>query len=347
MPETAQRRDSRHPPRPGRLARNLHDPVNDADCSHDLTSAPGSASSESRESFDVRFWKIRVCKGKRGRTYSVRWTVAGQEFHDTFGTSTLADSRLAELRTFARNGVAFDVASGLPAPEIRQAQTQAQAQATEPDEVTWYDHAVRYVARRWDGLSPNSRRSIAETLTTVTRLLIEPDPHQPGEEALRHALYLWAFRNQPDPPEEAARILSWVAGRGAAPRKKKPRTTVPAPAGTPRPSNLLERDFTAASPTSRRVAGITYVETACGFVYTSFVTDLFSRRIAGWQVSESLRPELALDALGIAIWSAGDKIIGGKLIHHSDRGMQYTSIRHAERLGEIGAVRSVGSKGDS
>jgi len=157
----------------------------------------------------VRFWKIRAYKGKRGRTYSVRWTVAGHEFHDTYGTSTLAESRLAELRTFARNGVAFDVATGLPVPEIRQ--TQAQAEVAKPHEVSWYEHAIRYVARRWDGLSPNSRRSIAETLATITSLLVVPDRERPSDEALRHALYMWAFRNQPDPPEQAASILSWVA----------------------------------------------------------------------------------------------------------------------------------------
>ena len=66
-----------------------------------------------RESFDVRFWKIRTYKGKRGRTYAVRWTVAGREFHQSYETSALADSRLAELRTFAREGVAFDVETGL------------------------------------------------------------------------------------------------------------------------------------------------------------------------------------------------------------------------------------------
>src|ERR1700761_6845577 len=81
--------------------------------------------SGARESFDVRFWKIRVYKGKRGRTYAVRWTVAGQEFHQTYTTSTLADSRLAELRTYARNGTAFAKETGLPVPEIRQAQQQA------------------------------------------------------------------------------------------------------------------------------------------------------------------------------------------------------------------------------
>jgi transposase InsO family protein len=67
---------------------------------------------------------------------------------------------------------------------------------------------------------------------------------------------------------------------------------VPAPAGQPRPSDLLERDFTAAAPARRWVADITYVDTASGFVYTAFVTDLFSRRIVGWQVADTLRAEL-------------------------------------------------------
>src|SRR5260370_27943120 len=93
--------------------------------------APGA---DTRESFEVRFWKIRVYKGKRGRTYAVRWTVAGQEFHQTYSTSTLAESRLAELRTFTRNGVAFDVDSGLPVPEARR----TRGQVAEASEVHWY-----------------------------------------------------------------------------------------------------------------------------------------------------------------------------------------------------------------
>jgi putative transposase len=132
---------------------------------------------------------------------------------------------------------------------------------------------------------------------------------------------------------------------GASARRKKPRTTIPAPAAG-RPSDLLERDFTAQAPGRRWVADITYVSTFRGFVYTAFVTDLFSRRIVGWQVSGTLRAELALDALEMAIWSSGDKI-GDQLVHHSDRGVQYTAIRYGERLTDIGAIRSVGSKGDS
>jgi putative transposase len=141
------------------------------------------------------------------------------------------------------------------------------------------------------------------------------------------------------------RLMRDLGIAGAAARRKKPRTTIPGPAGQ-RPSDLLERNFTAEAPGCRWVADITYVATFRGFVYTAFVTDLFSRRIVGWQVSGTLRADLALDALEMAIWSSGDKI-GGQLVHHSDRGVQYTSIRYGERLGEIGAVRSVGSKGDS
>jgi putative transposase len=142
------------------------------------------------------------------------------------------------------------------------------------------------------------------------------------------------------------RLMRELGIEGAAARRKRPRTTVPAGPGHERPSDLLERDFTASVPNRRWVADITYVETAGDFVYSSFVLDLFSRKIVGWQVSDTLRAELALDALEMAIWSRGDRM-DGDLVHHSDRGVQYTSIRYAERLGEINAVRSVGRKGDS
>lgn len=143
------------------------------------------------------------------------------------------------------------------------------------------------------------------------------------------------------------RLMRDLGIGGVKARRKKPRTTVPAPAGTERPSDLLDRDFTADAPNQRWVADITYVETVRGFVYTAFIMDLFSRKIVGWQVGDTLRAELALDALEMAIWRAGDCLDPGKLVHHSDRGVQYTSIRYAERLQEVKAVRSVGSKGDS
>ena len=142
------------------------------------------------------------------------------------------------------------------------------------------------------------------------------------------------------------RLMGELGIAGAAARKRRPRTTVPGPVGQERPSDLLERDFTSPAPNRRWVADITYVETAAGFVYASFILDLYSRMIVGWQVSDTLRAELALDALEMAIWSRGDRM-DGQLVHHSDRGVQYTSIRYTERLGEISAVRSVGRKGDS
>jgi putative transposase len=141
------------------------------------------------------------------------------------------------------------------------------------------------------------------------------------------------------------RLMRELGIAGAAAQRKRPRTTVPG-AGEQRPADLLERDFTAPAPNRRWVADITYVDTACGFAYTAFVTDLFSRTIVGWQVADHLRAGLALDALEMAIFARKDRI-DDQLVHHSDRGVQYTSIHYTQRLEDIGAVRSVGSKGDS
>ncbi|EQD58460.1 Integrase catalytic region, partial [mine drainage metagenome] len=91
---------------------------------------------------------------------------------------------------------------------------------------------------------------------------------------------------------------------------------------------------------------ITYIWTWLGFVYCAFVIDVFSRRIVGWKVSASLSAEVALDALEMALWQRRGTDLGG-LIHHSDRGVQYTAIRYSQRLEDAGAVPSVGSKGDS
>jgi putative transposase len=142
-----------------------------------------------------------------------------------------------------------------------------------------------------------------------------------------------------------ARLMRELGIAGVSAQRKRPRTTVPDAVGQ-RPADLLERDFTAVAPNRRWVADITYVDTVSGFVYTAFVTDLFSRNIVGWQVADHLRAGLALDALEMAIFAREDQI-DDRLVHHSDRGVQYTSIRYTQRLEDIGAVRSVGSKGDS
>jgi putative transposase len=128
-------------------------------------------------------------------------------------------------------------------------------------------------------------------------------------------------------------------------RTKKVRTTNPAPASE-RPADLVERVFSATAPDRLWVADLTYVWTRGGFCYTAFVIDAFSRRIVGWRVSSSLRTDLALDALEMAIFVRGGHDLTG-LIHHSDRGSQYLAIRYTERLEDAGAVNSVGSRGDS
>jgi len=144
--------------------------------------------------------------------------------------------------------------------------------------------------------------------------------------------------------DQVARLMDELDLHGAT-RTKKVRTTKPAPLSE-RPADLVERVFSAAAPDHLWVADLTYVWTRAGFCYTAFIIDAFSRRIVGWRVSSSLRTDLALDALEMAIWSRGGRNLSG-LVHHSDRGVQYLSIRYTERLAEAEVVSSVGSKGDS
>jgi transposase InsO family protein len=108
--------------------------------------------------------------------------------------------------------------------------------------------------------------------------------------------------------------------------------------------DLVERDFSADRPNQLWVADLTFVATWKGFVYVAFILDVFSRKIVGWRVSNTLRSDLALDALEQALHARPD--IRG-LVHHSDRGVQYLSIRYTERLAEAGIEPSVGSVGDS
>ena len=113
-----------------------------------------------------------------------------------------------------------------------------------------------------------------------------------------------------------------------------------------RPSDLVSRQFTAPAPNRLWVADLTYVKTYSGWAYVAFIIDVFSRFIVGWQTSTSLRSDLAIDALEMAIYSRNGHDLTG-LVHHSDRGVQYLSIRYSERLGDADIVASVGSKGDS
>ena len=142
--------------------------------------------------------------------------------------------------------------------------------------------------------------------------------------------------------------LMRAEGLRGIPREKTRRTTFGDGAETERPEDLVKRKFIATGPNQLWVADLTYVRTHAGWTYVAFVLDVFSRMVVGWQVSTSLRTDLALDALDMGLWArgrAGHDVTG--LIHHSDRGVQYRAIRYTERLAEAEAVASVGSKGDS
>jgi transposase InsO family protein len=138
------------------------------------------------------------------------------------------------------------------------------------------------------------------------------------------------------------RLMRKLGIRGVI-RGKGYKTTVPDFAAE-RPADLVERAFTATAPNRLWVADITFVATWRGPVYAAFVIDVFSRMIVGWRVWNSLKTDLVLDALEQALYArTGTE----GLVHHSDRGSQYLSIRYTERLAEAGIESSVGSVGDS
>jgi transposase InsO family protein len=126
-------------------------------------------------------------------------------------------------------------------------------------------------------------------------------------------------------------------------RGKRVKTTVSHP-GDAYPLDRVKRQFTAVRPNALWVADFTYVPTWQGFAYVAFVIDVFSRFIVGWKVSASARTDFVLDALEQALYARRPT---GGLIHHSDRSVQYVSIRDTERLANAGIETSVGSVGDS
>ncbi len=140
------------------------------------------------------------------------------------------------------------------------------------------------------------------------------------------------------------RLMRRLGLRGAM-RGKVVRTTFGDPAA-PCPQDRVHRQFKADRPNQLWVSDFTYVATWAGFVYVAFVIDVFARRIVGWRVSRSMRADFVLDALEQALYARQPER-DASLIHHSDRGSQYVSIRYTERLAEAGIEPSVGSKGDS
>lgn len=137
--------------------------------------------------------------------------------------------------------------------------------------------------------------------------------------------------------------LMCAAGIAGVHRRKRVRTTRRDETAAPAP-DLLERDFAATAPDQKWVADITYVPTWAGFLYLAVVIDCFSRRVVGWAMRDHLRTELVLEALDMAIHNRRP---ARGLVHHSDRGCQYTSFAFGRRCKEAGIAPSMGSVGDA
>jgi putative transposase len=144
-----------------------------------------------------------------------------------------------------------------------------------------------------------------------------------------------------------ARLMKAIGLQGVR-RGKVKRTTIADPTTT-RPHDLVGRRFGPRAPNQLWVADITYVSTWSGWVYVAFVIDAYARMILGWRTSTSMTTQLVLDAVEHAIWTRGRRGLTdlGGVIHHTDAGAQYTSVRFAERLADAGISASVGSVGDS
>jgi len=140
------------------------------------------------------------------------------------------------------------------------------------------------------------------------------------------------------------RLMRRLRLQGAR-RGKAVRTTVP-DRSVPCPLDRVNRQFVAERPNQLWVSDFTYVSTWQGWLYVAFVIDVFAKYIVGWRVSNTMTTDFVLDALEQALYARQPER-DAALIHHSDRGSQYVSIRYTERLGEAGIEPSVGSKGDS
>ena len=200
---------------------------------------------------------------------------------------------------------------------------------------TYYEHKARQTDPQ--RLPPRVRRDRA--LVPEIRRVHEENFGVYGARKVWRQLHREAFVVARCTVERLMRSL----GLQGVVRGRKCCTTIAADSAE-RPLDHVKRQFQASRPNELWVADFTYVATWGGFVYVAFVIDVYARRIIGWRVARSMRAELVLDALEQALWSRSG--VHG-VVHHSDRGSQYLSIRYSERLTEAGAQPSVGSRGDS
>jgi putative transposase len=200
----------------------------------------------------------------------------------------------------------------------------------------------RHKAEQRDPTTRSARALRDEVLRAIIRRIWEENHRVYGPRKV------WKQMGREGLREARCRVrrLMREMGLAGAVRGRAWVVTTQADAAADRPSDLVDRHFTATRPNQLWVADFTYVATWRGFVYVAFVIDVFSRRIVGWRVSSSLRTDFVLDALDQAIYErCGDDI--GDLIHHSDRGSQYLAMRYTDRLTDAGIEPSVGSRGDA
>jgi putative transposase len=202
--------------------------------------------------------------------------------------------------------------------------------------------ATYYQHRRWlrQPATRSARAQRDDELRTEIRRVWDENFAVYGAEKVWRQLR----REEVDVARCTVERLMHEAGLRGAVRGRAFKVTTVADEAARRPADLVERDFSATRPNQLWVADLTYVATWVGFVYVAFIIDAFSRAIVGWRVSSSLRSDLALDALEQALHA---RPRSDSLIHHSDRGVQYLSIRYTERLATAGIERSVGSVGDA
>jgi transposase InsO family protein len=202
-----------------------------------------------------------------------------------------------------------------------------------------------YFKRKAEERDPTRRSSRAQE-DAILRAIIQRIWHE------HHQVYgpqkVWKQMGRENLRAARCRVrrLMLAMGLAGAVRGRAWMTTTQAGPDTDQRRDLVDRHFTATRPNQLWVSDFTYVATWRGFVYVAFVIDVFARRIVGWRVSSSLVTDFVLDALEQAIYDrCGEKVDG--LVHHSDRGTQYLSMRYTARLADAGIAPSVGSRGDS
>lgn len=202
---------------------------------------------------------------------------------------------------------------------------------------TYYDHA----ARKGDPELRSNRACRDDVLCAEIRRVWEENLQVYGARKVWLQLQREGFRVARCTVE---RLMKRLGLRGVV-RGKVVRTTV-SDATQPCPLDKVKRQFNAERPNALWVSDFTYVSTWAGFVFVAFVIDVYARRIVGWNASRSSRTDFVLHALEQAL-HARRRDADSTLIHHSDRGVQYVSIRYTDRLAEAGIEPSVGSVGDS